>query len=329
MKKLLDKVGKHKILKLIIAIIVLIFPVGVMGFSTGTFLILIGCFILVYCVAVSGLDVLYGYCGQISLGHAAYFAIGAYGSAILNLHLGIPPMITALIASVAATLIAAVIAFPAANLKFHFLSLATIAFGEIVYYLAGNSPNKITGNYIGIFPNKMSLFGLEISTNIGFYYFALIILVIALIIKQHIIKSKVGRAFEAIRENVTAAGGMGINVRKYKVMAFCVSAFFVAFAGAIYGNLVNYISPTTFTINLSIMFMTMLLFGGKGDLWGPIVGATAIQIINEALRDFEKYQTFVYGIIILVVILIIPNGVTKIKFNRKNKKEMEAPKENA
>ena len=205
MNKLLKTLGKYWYIKIVATIVILLFPLIVSGLSSASYIVLLGCFILVYIVAVSGLDILFGYCGQISLGHAGFFAIGAYGSAILNKISGIPPLLTALIACIAASLIAAVIAFPAAKLKFHFLSLATIAFGEIMYSLISASPGNITGNFVGYFPNKMSIFGLELNNYTYFFYFALIIVTIALIVKQNIVKSRTGRSFVAIRENVTAA----------------------------------------------------------------------------------------------------------------------------
>lgn len=286
------------------------------------YVIQIGVFILIYSIAASGLDILYGYCGQISMGHAAFFAIGAYGSALLTDKLGLPIFLSALIACVAAMLIAALLAYPAAKLKFHFLSLATIAFGEIILSFVQASPGEITGNFRGYFPAKVVLFGINFSNNYALYfYLALTILFAALAAKQTIIHSKTGRSFIAIRENVVAAGGMGINVTKYKVLAFSLSAFYVAAAGALYGHFVNYISPGLFTYNQSVSFVTMLLFGGSGSLWGPVVGVISVQVMNELLRSLEQYQTLFYGVLMLIVILFMPNGLInlRLKFHKKDR----------
>ena len=225
LNKILKTFGKHWYFKCGIFLMILLFPILVSGISSANYLVLLGCFVLVYVIAASGLDILFGYCGQISLGHAGFFAIGAYGSAILNKTFGIPPLITAIIAALVAVIAAAIIAFPTAKLKFHFLSLATIAFGEIMYSFISASPGDITGNFVGYFPNKMSIFGVQLNTYTKFFYFAFVLVVIALLIKQNLVKSKTGRAFVAIRESTVAAGGMGINVRKYKMIAFCTSAF--------------------------------------------------------------------------------------------------------
>jgi len=127
--------------------------------------------------------------------------------------------------------------------------------------------------------------------------------------KWLMVNSKVGRAWVAIRENPHAAGGMGINVTKYKVMAFAVSAFYTGFAGAMYAHLVRYIGPDTFTQKQSVMFVTMMLFGGTGSILGPIVGAVLVFSITEGLRMFEQYQMLIYGALLLVVIVALPGGV--------------------
>lgn len=321
--KIIEKLGKYWYVKAALILIAALFPVLSTAFlPSPTYIIQIGCFILIYIIAVSGLDILFGYCGQISLGHAGFFAIGAYGSAILTDKLGIHVLLATVIACIAAALISVVIAFPAAKLKFHFLSLATIAFGEIIYSLCGASPGEITGNFRGYFPAKLILFGKSFSDDYTLYfYFVFIILAICLLVKTALVNSKTGRAFTAIRENVVAANGMGINVRKYKVMAFATSAFFVALSGALYGHFVNYISPGLFLFDQSVMFLTMLLFGGSGCFWGPIAGVVAVQIINEFLRYLEKFQTMFYGVFLLVVILFMPGGIVNLRFTRKKKIE--------
>lgn len=297
---------KKSIWKLILAAILLLLPVI---FTGSNYLILILCFIEIYVVAVSGLDIVFGYCGQISMGHAAFYCIGTYGSAMLHNLYGVPVMISMLVSSLLAAGIGAIIAYPASKLKFHFLSLATIAFGEIIYLVVSHSPGSITGNFTGIFTDFINFFGFEINTNTKFYYFGLACVVIFLAIKVFLVNSKTGRAFTAIRENTHAADGMGINVRKYKVIAFATSAFFTAFAGAMYVHLVKFASPETFMQKQSVMFLTMLLFGGTGSLLGPIFGSVSVLVIIEMLRSWQEYQMLVFGILLLIVIVVIPGGI--------------------
>lgn len=288
--------------------LLLLLPVifNAVGFSYG---ITISCFIGIYVIAVSGLDVVFGYCGQISMGHAAFYAIGAYGSALLAGHLKLPVLFTMLITPVFAALIGALLAYPASKLVFHFLSLATIAFGEIVYQLILQSPGGITGNAVGFPTQKVSLFGFVFNNSFRFYYLALFFVVLFIVAKGNLVKSRVGRAFVAIRENTHAAEGMGINVRKYKVIAFATSAFFTAFAGGMYAHMAGYISPDTFTNKQSVMFITMLLFGGTASKPGPIIGAISVLLLNEILRSMENFQMLIYGTLLLLVILLLPGGI--------------------
>ncbi len=305
----LNKKKNNKTLSIaVVAILLLAMPYifKLFGFSYG---VLVLCFTTIYVIAVSGLDVNFGYCGQISMGHAAYFCIGAYGSAMLHQYCHIPVMITMILASVIAALMGAIVAFPASKLVFHFLSLSTIAFAEIVYTLVLNSPGNITGNAVGMFTDSISLFGLTLKSNYAFYYFGVVMCVLFLLVKYLLVNSRVGRAWIAIRENEDAADGMGVNVVKYKVIAFSLSAFYTGFAGAMYAHLVKYIGPDTFTMKQSVMFITMMLFGGTGSIIGPIIGSVFILFITESLRAFEQYQMLIFGFLLLAVVLAFPGGI--------------------
>lgn len=309
MNEFAKKMGSTKLfgnvgLLVVLAALPIVF--SLVGFTYG---ITISCFIAIYIVAVSGLDIVFGYCGQISMGHAAFFAIGAYGSVILTSHLKIPAIVSMVLAPILAASIGALLAYPASKLVFHFLSLATIAFGEIVYQLVLQSPGGITGNAVGLPVKSVTILGFKFGSSFRFYYLALVCVVLFMIAKTNIVQSRVGRAFLAIRENPHAAEGMGIDVRKYKVMAFAISAFYTAFAGGMYAHSVGYISPDTFTNKQSVMFITMLLFGGTASKAGPIIGAIAVLLLNEVLRSFENLQMLIYGILLLVVILLLPGGI--------------------
>jgi len=304
--------NKRQIAIVLIAVaLACIFPFFFMNASSSNYIMIVACLILLYMIAVSGLDITYGYCGQISLGHAGFFAIGAYGSTLINMHLGIPVLPSMILSAVLAALIGFIIAWPASKLVFHFLSLATIAFSEIVYMLISQSPGNITNNYIGLRPNQISIFGYVLDTYNKMYYFGLICVIIFVFFKVMLVNSKFGRAFVAIRENVHAANGMGINVRLYKSISFSVGAFYTGFAGAMYAHIVGFISPETFTFDQSVIFLTMLLFGGCASTAGPLVGVVLIKILNESLRFAQEYTTFLYGVFLLAVILFIPQGILK------------------
>lgn len=299
---------KKYIMKLAGLVLLLALPVLMSrsGFGYGSTIL---AFVTLYVVATSGLDILFGHCGQISMGHAAFFAIGAYGSAMLHGYFNVPIWLTMILSSILAAMVGAVIAYPASKLVFHFLSLATIAFGEIIHTLVLNSPGQITGNAVGYFTEPVSLFGFSLDTPVKFCYFGICVAGIFLLVKSLLINSRVGRSWTAIRENSHAAEGMGINVTGYKVLAFTVSAFYTGFAGAMYAHFVGYIGPDTFTMKQSVMFVTMMLFGGIGSLAGPVCGTVLVLILNEGLRSLEQYQMLVYGILLLLVIVALPGGI--------------------
>lgn len=291
-------------------ILALLFAFGLFGIPLifkGSYFLLVFCYLTFYTIAVSGLDILVGYSGQMSMGHAAYLCIGAYASAVLHQHTGMPVLLCMLLAAVIATLIGTVIAWPATKLVNHFQSLSTIAFALIVLRVVKNT--KFLGAAVGLHSVDISLFGLKLDDYTKYYVFMFLVMALFLLIKQRLVNSRTGRAFIAIRENSHAADGMGINVRAYKVLAFSISAFFTGFAGAAYVHLIHYVVPEAFAQTVSVMLITMLLFGGSASLFGPIIGAGSVLILNEALRSTSQYQVFIYGCILLVIIVSMPGGL--------------------
>ena len=269
-------------------------------------------YICIYAIAVTGLDLLFGYTGQVSFGQAGFYALGAYGSAIFSMRFGIPTWISIFIGALIAMLFGFIIAFPASRLVKHFLSLMTIAFGQMVYTFVV-ATSSLTGGPSGItnIP-RLTFFGISLGDRKvyyrNFFFVAVLLLILVMIVKHNIIKSRIGRAFIAVRENPHAAAGMGINVAKYKIMAFAISAFLAGLAGALLAHLVTMISPDSFTKDMSTKFMTMLLFGGIGTMSGSVIGAAAITIISELLQSFAAAQMLIYAFIILIVLFFLPNG---------------------
>ncbi len=293
-----------------VALLALVIVVA-LCFHGRTYIFSVANFILIYVISTAGLDLLFGYSGQISLGHAGFYAIGAYTTALLSTSTGIHPLITMLAGAVLATLVGMVLAYPAAKLRYHFLSLVTIAFGEMIYLLAVTSPGDITNGFSGVYGIPViKLFGISFKSNYNYFFLLLFFAALFLFIKWRVVHSKIGRAFIAIRDNTTAAGGMGINVRYYRVMAFAISAFYTAFAGGLYAHMIRFISPEVFTQdNISIPMITMVLFGGYGTQWGPVIGAIVVTIINELLQATGTYRMIIYGLFVVVVLLFMPRGI--------------------
>jgi branched-chain amino acid transport system permease protein len=293
-------------------------------FSPSKYFYVLLCLIGIYTIATSGLDILFGYTGQISFGHAGFFCIGAYGSVLLThgkwglgkaIGVTLPPIISIFIVALFAAAVGALLAIPASKLVFHFLSLLTIAFNQLIYLVANNF-SWLTNGSVGITSvPAITVFGISFSTiksKFMFYYLVLFFAVALLIIKTHIIDSRVGRGFIAIRENRLAANGCGVNVAKYKTISFAISAFYVGFAGALYAHMIGFISPDTFVQNTSVIFITMLLFGGSGNLFGPVLGAAVITFIQEGLQSLADYRMLIYGVILLLIICFQPQGITSI-----------------
>ena len=294
------------------AILVAVFGAMAAVAFDETYIALMFCRFGIYTIAVSGLDLLFGYTGQISFGHAAFFAVGAYTSAYFAINLNWNPVLTILLGAVFSMVVGAVIAIPATKLVKHFLSLLTIAFGQLVYTFA-NSTRPITGGASGLkdIPS-ISVFGFSFDTYAKSFVLIFVLTVLLTIVKNNIVKSRVGRAFMAIRENTQAAYSSGINVRMYKTLAFIISAGYAGIAGGLYAHLFNFISPDTFSSTQSTLFMTILLFGGMANLAGPLVGSVVLLCLKEFLQSFSTYQMMVYALLILVVLFLLPNGVTGI-----------------
>ncbi len=264
-----------------------------------------------FIIATTGLDLLFGYSGQISIGQAAFYAVGAYTSAILTTKLGISVWLGMLAGGILATIFAALVAIPICKLVHMFLALVTIGIGELTHQAIINLPD-LTGSFTGVRAIPMPRIGSYVVNVSSDYYIVLAFVILALFVKQRIVDSRVGRAFIAIRENTDAANAMGINVTYYKVVAFACSAAFTGIAGALYAHYIGFISPESFTLDTSVLFLTAVLCGGMGTFIGPIIGAVVITVINEAIQVLGAYQMLVYGIFIVVAVIYVPEGLVGV-----------------
>lgn len=314
------------------ALVLLVAALVLFPFAVGNqYILLIATLIGIYVIVNSGLDIVYGYSGQITLGQAGFYAIGAYTSAILSLHTGLPVFFCMIAGGLLSSFLGMIIAIPSVKLVHHFLAMVTIGFGEIVRLLAING-GELTGGADGIpFVPKLALGEFVFDTVHSYYYFVLAAVMSLLVIKQNLVGSRVGRAFRSIRDNADAAAAFGINVHQMKVTAFTIEGFFGGFGGALYAHLIGFISPETFSLQQSVLFLTMVLLGGGGTLWGPILGTVTISILFELLQPLGQAQMAIYGLIIMCVMLFMPRGIIgKLKslsdssVPRRRKSETEA-----
>lgn len=312
MKKKLIKNSIYKLLLLLLAFTaVMLIPFFCTLFDGGLYVLNVVNYIFVYAIAAMGLNIMTGYSGQINLGGAAYFSIGAYGAVILC-NKGVPTVISIVLAVLLVALFGYITAVPAAKLKYHFLALATMAMGEVINNLLVVSPGGITNDTHGMFVNALRLFGIKFNNDTKLFYLLLMAMLLVLLFTWAFINSRTGRACIATRDSVDAAGSCGINVRRYKIIATVISCVIIGFAGILFAFLNRYISPDTFAAGKSTMFMSMMMLGGSGTIVGPVLGTVLVTVIMEVLRNFPSvgvYFQLVYGVILLLVMMFMPDGV--------------------
>lgn len=255
-----------------------------------------------------GLNLVIGGAGQLSVGQAGFYGVGAYTAGILATRLGFPFWATLPLAGIAAGVVGLVIG-PVLRLRGVSLAVATLAFGEIVRIVISNwmtltnGPNGIPGIP---FP---SLAGFVFNTDYRYYYLVLAWVVLCYLTVARLADSRVGRAMNALRDNQDAAEAMGVDVIRYKVMAFVVAAAFAGVAGALFAHLQTYISPDNFTFLTSVDIIFMVVVGGLGSVPGSLVGAFVVVVGPEFLRFFKDYRLIVYSLVMLTFLIFAPKGL--------------------
>jgi branched-chain amino acid transport system permease protein len=267
----------------------------------------------IYSLITIGLSLLMGYAGQISVGHAAFYGIGAYVSGILTARYGFNPWICMLAGISVTGAVAFIVGAPCLKLKGHYLAMATLAFGIIVF-IVFNEEAEWTGGPDGMtgIPG-LSLFGFDFDSAEKYFYLVWGFVFAAFVFSVNIIQSGAGRALRAIHSSETAASAMGVNVTGYKILVFVYSAVLASLAGSLYAHYLNFINPATFDLFFSIKLLIMIALGGMYNLWGAVIGAGIITFLNyEWLHYFEEFEVIVYGAILLVVVIFLPDGLAGI-----------------
>jgi branched-chain amino acid transport system permease protein len=264
----------------------------------------------IYTIIAIGLSLLMGYAGQISLGNAAFYGIGAYTSAILTVRYGLNPWLCIMAGAALAAGVALLIGTPALKLRGHYLAMATLAFGIIVNIIFREETRWTGGpdGMIGI--PGLTLFGFAFDTVTKYYYLVWSVVFMVFIIVANLIQSPLGRALRAIHASEAAAAAIGVGVSGYKVLAFVCSAALAALAGSLYAHYTNFINPSTFDLFFSIKLIIMIALGGMHSLWGALAGAVAITFLSlEWLHYFQEYEIIVYGVILLAIVIFLPQGI--------------------
>lgn len=298
------------------AVIVLGFPFVV---GSNTYILHLLIVAQLYAVLALALNFQLGSANIPNFATGASYGIGAYVSALLALNFGVSFWLTLPIAALAATLFGFIIGIPSMRTRDTYLALVTIAFGVVVHQLLNNfdwtgGPNGLVGipapSLFGhSFADPLNVFGWKLPSQANFYYLAAALVVLAIVTANRLHNSRIGLAWNALRADEIAAKAQGINVAWYKVLAFAVDAFLAAFAGTIYAFYVSYISPDNFTFLVSVTIMTMVIVGGMDNIFGVIVGAFLLTILPEKLRAFSDYRLLFFGIVIILFLMIRPQGL--------------------
>lgn len=243
------------------------------------------------------LNLITGITGQLSLGNAAFMAIGAYTSAFFSVNIGTPFIVSLLIGSLLAGLISIIVGIPTLKLKGDYFAITTLGVGEITRVLITNMDSIGGARGFTAIPAK---------TTLNITYFSMILILIIMI---NIIKSTKGRALIAIRENEIAAEAMGVNVIKYKVIAFFITAVLTGFAGGLFAHYTSFIQPTTFNFMKSIEIVTFVVLGGMGSITGSVISAILLTILPESLRSLSDYRMVMYSLSLVVLMIFRPQGL--------------------
>lgn len=317
----MDKKKNGNLVKIgIVAAILIIIPI----LTPNMYIMQIVNMIGIYIILGTSINVLTGFTGQLSLGQAAFFGVGAYTTALLNTRAGMQ-FLPCLLGSVLMTAVFGIIlAVPALKVKGSYLALLTMGFGEVVRIVMINW-TPVTNGTAGIRAIESPvIFGFAFNTLTKYYFLIVFFAVLCLLYQNLIIKTRTGRALIAIREDVEAAELTGINVTTYKIRAFVFASVYCGIAGCLYAMMVNYVSPDTFTNNISSVILWTAIVGGFGTVVGPILGGVVMQVLPEALRFLGDWRLVVYGVVLLIVILRFPGGlypyIQKFLQSRKQKR---------
>jgi branched-chain amino acid transport system permease protein len=282
------------------------------GFSIkSAYLLQLLTFIGINTLLALGLNMLMGYAGQISLGHAAFFGLGAYTSGVLTAHFNWSPWLALVAAIVLTAVIAFLIALPLLSLSGFYLGMGTLGFG-MIGYVVFRQWSTLTGGDSGLVGIPSLAAGpLSFSSPRNYLFLVWAIALLGIFLCERLINSRIGRALRAIHDSERAASSMGIDTARLKVYIFVLSAILAALAGFLYAHCVSFISPSSFEFIVSVRMVTMVVIGGMASVWGSLLGAAVMTILPESLGVFTEYEMIVYGLILIVTMIALPQGLLR------------------
>jgi len=261
----------------------------------------------IYGIAALGLNIFMGYCGQINMGSAGFFCIGAYLPTMLQVKYNVHYLIGFPVGVVFAVLVAWLLSYPLLRLKGHAMAIGTLSFGMAVFLIAERFPN-LTGGADGITVPPMTLFGGDAGDKV-YYYLILVCFLAAYLICYFLMESRIGRALKAIRDDEDAASALGIDVDYYKRFAWLINSAFMAVAGSLFAQQAGFLSPSTFALWTSISILVMICVGGLGTNLGAVVGAAIMTLLPYLLVSIQEYIMLVQGLILFCILRFMPDGI--------------------
>jgi branched-chain amino acid transport system permease protein len=299
---------KRDLLKfLLFSVLILVAPLAFKGGYLMNVLVFVG----INTMLAVALNLLLGYAGQISLGHAGFFGIGAYLSGILTTTCGWNPWLALPLAALAVGVLAGLIGFPILKLKGHYLAMATLGLGIIIYIVFNETVN-LTGGPSGLsgIPN-LTVGSLVFDSDIKNYYLVWTFTLAVVLFSVNLAGSRVGRALRAVHDSEVAARVMGVNARLLKVQVFALSAVISSLAGSLYAHTMTFVSPVSFGFNFSVELLTMVVIGGLGSIYGSFLGAALLTLLPELLRGAQDFDIIIYGSLLMVMVMFMPGGLVR------------------
>lgn len=309
---------------------VLIISLAVFPFVAKNYYVYVANYMAINVIVVVGLNLLVGYTGQISLGHAGFFCIGAYGTIALMTYLHLPFLAALTVGALIAALFGFLLGLPALRLEGPYLAIATLGFGITTTQVIGKI--KLLGERQGMHAPDLRIGSWHLETDKDFYFLLIPLTILLVLFARNLVKTRVGRAFVAIRDADIAAETMGVNLTLYKTLAFAVSAFYAGVGGGLYAFVLRFIEPELFSLFMSVMFLTMAVVGGLGSMLGPIAGACLLGWLDLQLRNIlsipylgewlkslsqsyfsltgvSNIQFIVFGMILILIMVFEPLGI--------------------
>ena len=262
-----------------------------------------------HAIIAVGLNLLVGHAGQISLGHAGFYGLGAYTTAVLTATLGLPAPVGLAAGVLAALAVAFLVGVPALKLTGHYLAMATLGFGIILSILF-NETVDLTGGpsgFTGI--PRLTLLGYTFASDLSYYYLTAAVLCLATLLALNLLHSRLGRALRALHTSEKAAQAMGVDVARFKLFVFVLSAGFAGLAGVLYAHFLTFIAPASFGFSFSVELIVMVVLGGMTSVLGSILGAFFLTVLPEFLRAFESVEILLFGVILVACMMFLPDGL--------------------